>query len=73
MNQDAIPEILYPTPNKPDRYVVISSQFIPSSFDVALSSAESYCRTSPQYSWGIYKLDSTVEIISGVISVRSES
>lgn len=56
--------------NQPAQYIVVSSQFETQGFADALVKAEMFNRTSPQKSWGIYKLDTTVEQINGVIVVR---
>ena len=74
MNQDAIPEILYPNPKKPKRYVVLFTNEVGhESFESALKWAELCARDDPDESFAICRIDSTVELISGVISVRSET
>ena len=69
VNKDAIPEILYPNPKNSDRYIVINSTYDTESFADALVTAEGYCRSSPLHPWAIYRLDTTVELINGVIVV----
>lgn len=74
MNEDAIPEILYPNPKKPERYVVVmNDQIEKQSFADALARAELGANVLLGVGFGIYRLDSTVELINGVISVRSET
>jgi len=69
MNRDGIPNSLHPV--RRPRYIAIAETDATQCFADALADAERMVKAQPGIKAHIYRIDSTVEIVNGILSVRN--